>query len=114
LAGDAESIELAIDDVRTTLAGTAFAGAPIVPCSAVTGEGLEELRIAVRRLEGALPPRPLRDRPILPIDRVFTLKGHGTVVTGTLLRGRLGGPGGQGSWTLHPAGARREAIEVRA
>ncbi|MEZ4448226.1 MAG: SelB C-terminal domain-containing protein [Nannocystaceae bacterium] len=113
LGGDPEAIELAMDDVRSSLAGTAFADAPIVPCSAVTGEGLEALRVAVRRHADALPPRVVRDRPILPIDRVFTLKGHGTVITGTLLRGRLGA-GGQGSWTLVPAGNRREPLEVRA
>ena len=67
----------------------ALAGAAIVPCSAHTGAGLPALTAAVRKLAAQIPARPLRDRPILPIDRAFVLKGHGTVVTGTLLTGQL-------------------------
>lgn len=77
------------EDVRATLGGTALEGAPIVRVSAVTGEGLDALRAAIdEALEAAPPPRDI-GRPRLGIDRVFTMTGFGTVVTGTLLDGRL-------------------------
>ncbi len=91
LGGDAEALALAEADVRAALAelAPALADAPIVGCSAHTGEGLPALTTAVRRVAAGVPARPLRDRPIIPIDRVFAVKGHGTVATGTLLTGRL-------------------------
>jgi selenocysteine-specific elongation factor len=65
-------------------------GAPIVPVSAETGQGLDALRAALcdvtGRAQGRAPEGPAR----LPIDRVFSMKGFGTVVTGTLVSGRLG------------------------
>ncbi len=87
----AGAIELAEADVRAALLELApgLADAPIVPCSAHTGEGLPALIAAIRRVAAAVPARPVRDRPIVPIDRVFAVKGHGTVATGTLLRGRI-------------------------
>lgn len=91
LGGDLEAAQLAEADVRAALAELApgLAAAPIVACSAHTGAGLPELTAAIKKLAAQLPPRPLRDRPILPLDRAFVLKGHGTVVTGTLLTGQL-------------------------
>lgn len=86
---DEEAIELACEDVRESLATTTFADAPIVPCSAHTGSGLDELKRTLRKLAATLPSRSGDDRPILPIDRAFAMKGHGTVVTGTLLAGQL-------------------------
>ena len=87
----AGAIELAEADVRAALLELApgLADAPIVPCSAHTGEGLPALIAAVRRVAATVPARPTRDRPIVPIDRVFAIKGHGTVATGTLLCGRI-------------------------
>lgn len=77
------------EDVRTVLGGTALEGAPIVRVSSVTGAGLDALRAAIdEALEAAPPPRDI-GRPRLGIDRVFTMAGFGTVVTGTLLDGRL-------------------------
>jgi selenocysteine-specific elongation factor len=73
--------------VRSLLAGTGLAAAPLLPVSAVTGEGIEELRTALR----ALGPRQ-RDSdgyPRLAVDRAFTLAGAGLVVTGTLVAGRV-------------------------
>ena len=64
-------------------------GAPIVAASAKTGEGLTEVRAALRTLAEAVPARVTDQLPRLPIDRVFTVKGFGTVVTGTLAAGRL-------------------------
>ena len=69
--------------MRETLAGTALASAPIVPVSARTGDGIDALVAALETmLAGAGEPEPGRAR--LFIDRVFTIKGAGTVVTGTL------------------------------
>ena len=77
------------EDVRGTLDGTALEAAPIVRVSAVTSAGLDTLRAAIDdALETAPPPRDI-GRPRLGIDRVFTMTGFGTVVTGTLLDGRL-------------------------
>ncbi|HSM05658.1 MAG TPA: selenocysteine-specific translation elongation factor [Longimicrobiales bacterium] len=80
---------LAEDDVRDLLDSGPFAGAPIVATSATTGEGLEELGRTVfdvaRRIEG----QDRLDLTMLPVDRVFTIRGTGTVVTGTLWSGRL-------------------------
>ena len=86
---DSDWLDLVEDEVRTLLEPTSLAGAPMVRVSAVTGDGLDELR---KTLDAALDrvPEP-RDigRPRIGIDRVFTMTGFGTVVTGTLLDGRL-------------------------
>ena len=86
---DAEWLELVREDVRSALAGSTLRGAPLVACSSSSGAGLDELRAALdAALDAAQPPRD-RGRPHLPVDRVFTLSGFGTVVTGTLLDGAL-------------------------
>lgn len=113
LEGDEDALELATEDVRESLAGTAFAEAPIVPCSAVTGDGIEELRAAIKRMVKKLPNRRQKELPILPIDRVFTMKGHGTVITGTLLSGTVD-IGKDPAFVLVPHGERRESREIRA
>ncbi len=80
---------LAVGDAAEALSGTTLEGAPIVPCSAVTGDGLGDLVSAIEaQLAGAAPKRDI-GRPRLPIDRAFTVAGFGTVVTGTLCDGRL-------------------------
>lgn len=84
-----EWLELALDDVRELLAGTPYADAPIVPTSAVTGAGLDELRAALAREGGRARARLDADIVRLPVDRVFTVRGTGTVVTGTLWSGSL-------------------------
>jgi selenocysteine-specific elongation factor len=79
----------AVADIRDRLKGTRFADAPIVPTSVVTGAGLETLRATLaRELSNAPPPRDI-GKPRLAVDRVFTLSGAGTVVTGTLVGGQL-------------------------
>ncbi len=113
LDGDAEAIEFATEDVRESLAGTPFAEAPIIPCSAVSGAGLDTLRSTIKRKIAQIPRRPTDDRPILPIDRVFTVKGHGTVVTGTLLHGRISGDR-EASLDLIPVGEGRQRRTLRA
>lgn len=86
---DAGLLGLAMADVREALAGTALEGAPIVPCSSVTGEGLGDLLTAIKAQLAGTPPKRDIGRPRLPIDRAFTIAGFGTVVTGTLCDGRL-------------------------
>ncbi|MDX6631534.1 MAG: selenocysteine-specific elongation factor [Gaiellales bacterium] len=86
---DDEGAELARADVEELLAGTALAGAPIVETSARTGAGLDDLRDALARAAEAVVPRPAEGPARLPIDRAFTLRGIGTVVTGTLWSGTI-------------------------
>jgi len=64
-------------------------GRPSLPCSAVTGLGLEELKSELARLVADVEPRSSSGPFRLPVDRVFTMKGFGTVVTGTCISGRL-------------------------
>jgi selenocysteine-specific elongation factor len=86
---DADWLALVTDELRAVVRGTFLAGAPIIPCSAVTGAGLPALRAALAELAGAARPRAV-DGPLrLPLDRVFSVKGFGTVATGTLATGRL-------------------------
>src|SRR5206468_2874850 len=86
---DADTLELATLDARELVAGSLLADAPIVPVSSKTGLGLDELRDALRRLAAAVPARRSEGAPRLPIDRVFSMRGFGTVVTGTLTAGEL-------------------------
>src|SRR5213594_2033546 len=82
-----ENIEAVSARLREKLAGSPFAQAPIVPASVLTGRGLEELKAALIRVLADTPsPRDI-GKPRLPVDRVFTLRGIGTVVTGTLTGG---------------------------
>jgi len=75
--------------VERQLQGTIAAGAPIVPVSVVTGENMESLRWLLHRELAEMPPRNVDSPVYLPIDRVFTLAGLGTVVTGTLMQGSI-------------------------
>src|SRR5256884_7772509 len=84
-------LALVRDDVATLVRATFLEGAPILAVSAKTGDGLAELRAALRGLAEVVEPRSLDQLPRLPIDRVFTVRGFGTVVTGTLTAGRLAG-----------------------
>jgi selenocysteine-specific elongation factor len=87
LAESEEWIELVAADVSETLEGTVLENAPIVSVSARTGQGLDELLAALQEVLTQAEPRPDRGRPRLPVDRVFTISGFGTVVTGTLTGG---------------------------
>jgi selenocysteine-specific elongation factor len=86
---DAEWLELVAAEVEETLAPTTLAGAPIIPVSSTTGEGLEELRAELDRQLAMDRLRRQTGRPRLPVDRVFTMAGFGTVATGTLIDGQL-------------------------
>jgi selenocysteine-specific elongation factor len=89
LIEDPDWLELVTLDLSETLAGTVLADAPIVPVSAHSGQGLEELKRVIQAQLAGVEARPDLGRPRLPVDRVFTLSGFGTVVTGTLLDGRF-------------------------
>jgi len=86
---DAATLEVVRLEVRDLVAGSFLEGAPILPVSARTGAGLAELRRALAELAGSVRTRPAEGPPRLPIDRVFSMKGFGTVVTGTLIGGRI-------------------------
>ncbi|KAF1689891.1 selenocysteine-specific translation elongation factor [Pseudoxanthomonas koreensis] len=75
--------------VRAALAGTGLAEAAVVPVSTVTGEGIAALRAILARAEAAMAPRAAAGPFRLAVDRSFTLAGAGTVVTGTMLSGRV-------------------------
>ena len=91
LIDDPEWLDLVELDVAELLEETRLADAPVIRVSAVTGAGLDELRTALAATLGRLAPRRDRARPRLPIDRVFTLSGFGTIVTGTLSDGHFAG-----------------------
>jgi selenocysteine-specific elongation factor len=86
---DREALEFVALEVQEQLATSSLAKAPIVPCSAVTGEGIQELITELDRVVSSTPPVPDLERPRLWVDRVFTISGAGTVVTGTLTGGAL-------------------------
>ena len=81
--------ELVRSDIDRVLRGTSLDGAPVVACSAISGDGLAELQHAIDKALDTQDSRADRGRPRLPIDRVFTIDGFGTVVTGTLSDGAL-------------------------
>ena len=86
---DEDWLELVMADVEDTLEGTALEGASIYSVSAMTGEGLPELISAIDGMLDDTPPKRDVGRPRLPIDRAFTISGFGTVVTGTLIDGKI-------------------------
>jgi selenocysteine-specific elongation factor len=76
-------------EARELVAGSRLASAPIVSVSAKTGAGLDDLRGELQRLAAAVPDRPATGLTRLPVDRVFSMRGFGTVLTGTLTSGAL-------------------------
>lgn len=89
MVDDAEWLSLVEEDIRRALAGTTLENAPAARVSARTGSGLDDLIRALERVLGETSPRLDLGRPRLPIDRVFTMPGFGTVVTGTLNDGHF-------------------------
>ncbi len=82
-------LELVKEDVSEYLSNTFLADAPIVEVSSVTGEGINDLIKVLDKLTQEIPERELGHLFRLPIDRVFTIKGFGTVVTGTTVSGKI-------------------------
>jgi len=86
---DEEWLELAMEDVRDFTAGTFLENTPIVPVSAVKERGLQEFTRVLETICNQLPDRSMSSLFRLPVDRVFTMKGFGTVITGSLISGRV-------------------------
>ena len=84
---DGEWLEMVVEEVREFLGNTFLAEAPIFPVSSITGEGLEELRLAIDALVDTVQEGDEKAPLYMPLDRVFSISGFGTVVTGTLLTG---------------------------
>ena len=86
---DSDVLKLATMEVADFVAGSFLEGAPIVPVSSTTGQGLDDLKRELVRLAGQVKGRDSGGVLRLPVDRSFTMKGFGTVVTGTLISGQL-------------------------
>jgi len=86
---DQEWLEMVALDIEEALKGSFLEGAPIIPVSAYTGEGLETLRQCLFRLLEQADQKDLSVPFRLPVDRIFQVDGFGTVVTGTLIEGSL-------------------------
>ncbi|HJR80238.1 MAG TPA: selenocysteine-specific translation elongation factor [Anaerolineales bacterium] len=89
LVSDPDWLDLVETDIRAVVAATVLNGAPIVRVSAKEKTGLASFISSLERILQQKPARPDLSRPRLPIDRVFSMSGFGTVVTGTLLDGHL-------------------------
>jgi len=89
LVTDPGWLELVEADLSETLQGTVLEDAPVVQVSARTGQGIDTLVASLQAILTQYPHRPDLGRPRLPVDRVFTMPGFGTIVTGTLLDGNF-------------------------
>ena len=86
---DEEWLELVQEDVRDFTRGTFLEDSPMVAVSSVNGEGIPEFVAQLDELSRKIPDKPPSSIFRLPIDRVFTMKGFGTVITGTLVSGSI-------------------------
>jgi len=86
---DADWLELVTDDIRSFFAGSFLDGAPLVTVSSTTGESIEEVRSILDKLVAASDFTEAHGPFRMPVDRVFTMKGFGTVITGTAISGRI-------------------------
>ncbi len=84
-----EWLDLVISEVREVVKGTFLEEATIIPVSAISKRGIREVEIELKSLVESMPDKEDDGNIYLPIDRVFTLKGHGTIITGTLISGRI-------------------------
>jgi selenocysteine-specific elongation factor len=119
---DDDLAELAAEEIKDLLAGSPFAEVPVVPVSAHTGAGIDQLRQVLIDQAGTVRPRQIDGRPYREaVDRIFTMAGAGTVITGTSLWGRLDlgsevliMPAGTSARVrrLHVHGTERETVEA--
>jgi selenocysteine-specific elongation factor len=89
LVDDPELLELSMADIRELVAGTFLENSPIVPVSIKTGEGLEILKEEISRLITRVEEKPAEGVFRIFVDRIFSISGYGTVVTGSVASGRL-------------------------
>ena len=110
LVDDPELVELVSEEVRDLVTGTFLADASIVPVSAVTGEGLDVLRGEIETLLSMIPERVTGTGFRMPIDRSFSIKGIGTVVTGSVWTGsvKVGDP-----LEIQPSGTSTRVREIQ-
>ncbi|MDQ1269850.1 MAG: selenocysteine-specific elongation factor [Thermodesulfobacteriota bacterium] len=86
---DEDLLELAMEDIHDFISDTFLEDKPIVPVSSATGQGLEEFLTTLENICTQIPPRKFSSIFRLPVDRVFSMKGFGTVITGTLISGQV-------------------------
>jgi len=86
---EADWLELVIEELGDLFDGTFLEGAPIVPVSSISGQGIDDLRLRVEEMIAEITERPDRGVFRLPVDRVFSVQGFGTVVTGTVISGSV-------------------------
>lgn len=86
---DYEWLTMTIEDIKEFLKGSFLEGAPVIPVSSITGKGKDELISSIDSLAGTIEHRRAEGIFRMPIDRAFTIKGFGTVVTGTVLSGKI-------------------------
>ena len=86
---DPEMIELVRDEIMEATIGSFLEGAEVIPVSSKTGAGMDQLKKAIHDLALAIQPRPSNHMLRLPIDRAFSIRGFGTVLTGTLTSGEI-------------------------
>jgi len=107
---DAETLALARMEVEEFVAGSFLEGAPVVAVSSTAGSGLDELRERLAEVAADVPPKDSSQFFRLPIDRSFSLRGFGTVVTGTLISGSVGR---DQEVEVHPGGRRLRVRSVQ-
>jgi len=86
---DEDLLELAIDDIQDFVTDTFLQDQPVVPVSSTTGDGLDNFQNILEDICSKLPARRYSSIFRLPVDRVFSMKGFGTVITGTLMSGKI-------------------------
>ena len=86
---DPDFLDLALEEIREEIEGTFLKGADIIPVSAVTGFNLDKLMESIRAMVSKIRPRDSSGGFFMPVDRVFPVKGFGSVVTGTAYRGSV-------------------------
>lgn len=86
---DEEWIELVEDEIKEEIKDTFLENSPILRVSSKTGKGIKEITELVDKYSDELDDKDSKDMPRLPVDRVFSISGFGTIVTGTLLSGQL-------------------------
>ena len=86
---DEETLEIATSEAAELIEGTCLSGAAIIPVSALSGEGISQILAEIGNIIEKIPPRKGFGAFFLPIDRVFSKKGFGSVVTGTVSQGTI-------------------------
>lgn len=86
---DEELLDLLKEDISDYLNTLNYTNIPIIPVDSITKEGIDDLKDSLKKELSKLPERKIGNYPRLPVDRVFSLTGHGTIVTGTLWSGKI-------------------------